>query len=467
MNILLLRRRAHCVIALCLTAASPTAFSAYTEYSATAHERHLEMEEYFEDHADMTLPESFDAWWNYRYMLGDGAVRDDLAREGITVSMKFVTDSLGNVSGGRDQGFTYTGSLGFDAEASLEKLIGFKGSDFYVSAVWRSGSSLSNKYIGNVFQTQQVFGGQNLRLYAFNLRQRFMDDQLVFRIGRIAQGDEFLSRPIYWSYVQNAFDGNPVSIFLNSPVYAYPNSTWGAFVRFKSNKDPFYIQGGVYGGRKSPPQNRNSAHGLDWSFDYEDAYFIAQGGWTPELEIGGQSGLAGNYSMGGYYVTGDHEKLLQPATVAGVPRRVRIKEGLWGLYWMVDQMVYSNGVNSKGAKTGITPWFVVSLAPDEEVNRMPFSFYGGVRFDAVIPSRRDDFLALGYVYGKFSDDLNQSQARSGIPAQNFESVIELTYMIQLNQWLTFQPDIQYIINPGAAGRYGDAVVLGFQSSVEF
>ncbi|GHB92798.1 carbohydrate porin [Cerasicoccus arenae] len=452
---------------LCLISAVSPAFAAYTQYAATAEERHDEMMTYFDDHIEPTIPDSLDTWWSYKYMLGDGYYRDDLAKEGITLSLKFVTDSMGNVSGGARQGFTYTGSMGFDMDADLERLVGIPGADFYVSAVWRSGVSLSNRYIHNVFQTQQVYGGQNLRLYAFYWRQELFEDQLEVKLGRIAQGDDFLSRPIYWSYVQNAFDGNPVSIFLNSPMYAYPNATWGAFFKYTPKQAPVYAQVGVYGGAKKPAQNRNSAHGLDWSFDYENIFIIGQAGWTPELTIGNQEGLPGNYSMGGYHVIDDHPTFLQPPTIAGLPKTVRKADGLWGMYWMVDQMVYSNGVNSSGNKTGITPWFTVSLAPDERVNKMPLSFYGGIRFDAVLPSRKDDFLALGYVYGKFSDDFRKSQVIAGLSPQNFESVVELTYMIQVNQWLTFQPDIQYIINPGAAGKFGDALVLGFQSSVQF
>lgn len=454
------------LLGLCLLAVS-SGFAAYPRYSADAEERHEEMMHFFDDHEEATVPASVANWWDYKYMLGDGAYRDDLARDGLTLSMKFVTDSLGNVTGGREQGFTYTGSLGFDAEADLERLIGLDGAEFYVSAVWRSGVSLSNRYIGNVFQTQQIYGGQNLRLYAFYWRQQAFDDQLEIKLGRIAQGDDFLSRPIQWSYVQNSIDGNPVSIFLNSPVYAYPNSTWGAFAKFTPKQTPFYVQGGVYGGAKVPPQTRNSAHGLDWSFDYENAYFIGQAGATPGLTIGEQDDLPGHYAMGGYYVTGEHQRFIQPATAAGLPRHTATDKGLWGLYWMVEQMLHQNGVNSEGKATGITPWFVASIAPNEAVNRMPYSFYGGLRWDAILPSRRDDFLAVAFVYGEFSDELALSQRLAKAPAQEFEAVAEVTYMIQVNQWLTFQPDLQYIINPGGAGLYDNALVLGFQASVEF
>ncbi|WP_309399502.1 carbohydrate porin [Cerasicoccus maritimus] len=444
-----------------LMAATSISYAA-DEFTSTAN---LQGEEtFFSEYSEPLPPESFDDWWNYQYLLGNADGRKRLSEKGLTLSLKFVTDSLGNVTGGRDQGFTYTGSMGFDVEADLEKLANIEGAKINMTTVWRSGKSLSNHYIGNVFQTQQIYGGQNLRLYCLYWRQLWLDKQIETKLGRIAQGDDFLSRPIYWSYVQNAFDGNPVSIFLNSPMYAYPNATWGGFIKYSPKESSFFIQGGLYGGAKTPNQNRNSAHGLDWSFDYDNAYFMGMFGWRPELKISGQTGLPGNYSMGGYYVTGDHQTFLPAPPPPGTSSEV---EGKWGMYWMFDQMVYSNGVNSKGDKTGITPWFVVSIAPDERVNQMPYSFYGGARWDAIIPSRKDDFLALGFVYGEFSDDFAQSQTNRGLPAQKYESVIELTYMIQVNQWFTFQPDLQYIINPGAAHQYSNAFVIGFQSSVQF
>ena len=55
----------------------------------------------------------------------------------------------------------------------------------------------------------------------------------------------------------------------------------------------------------------------------------------------------------------------------------------------------------------------------------------------------------------------------GYGPEETHAVIELTYMIQVNEWFTFQPDLQYIINPGGAHQYSDAFVLGFQSSVQF
>ena len=46
-------------------------------------------------------------------------------------------------------------------------------------------------------------------------------------------------------------------------------------------------------------------------------------------------------------------------------------------------------------------------------------------------------------------------------------VFEVNYRINLLPWFYLQPDIQGIINPGAAGKIDDALVLAMQFGVPF
>src|SRR5215831_19403843 len=57
------------------------------------------------------------------HLLGDWyGTRPWLENHGITPTLTFVTDSLGNPTGGRDQGFTGANNLGLDLLFDLEKL---------------------------------------------------------------------------------------------------------------------------------------------------------------------------------------------------------------------------------------------------------------------------------------------------------------------------------------------------------
>jgi porin len=46
-------------------------------------------------------------------------------------------------------------------------------------------------------------------------------------------------------------------------------------------------------------------------------------------------------------------------------------------------------------------------------------------------------------------------------------VVEFAHRFQLTPWSYFQPDIQYVIDPGGTGDIPDAVVIGAQMGFTF
>src|SRR5678810_902962 len=200
------------------------------------------------------------------HLLGDWyGTRTWLEERGVTPTLSFVTDSLGNPSGGKEQGFTTANNVGLDLNFDLEKLGVLEGGSFLLSMSYRFGGSLSATYIHNVFTVQQVFGGETFHLINLTYQQKLFDDRVELRLGRIAAGDDFLVSPYNYVFVQNGFDGNPVGIFFNAPgMTAYPNATWGGLVKVKPT-ERMYVMGGVYNGDVSIRANEH--HGADWSMD--------------------------------------------------------------------------------------------------------------------------------------------------------------------------------------------------------
>src|SRR5215467_15326192 len=65
------------------------------------------------------------------HLLGDWfTTRTWLEDHGITPTLTFDTDSLGNPSGGKEQGFTTANNVGFDLNFDLEKLDVVNGGSF-------------------------------------------------------------------------------------------------------------------------------------------------------------------------------------------------------------------------------------------------------------------------------------------------------------------------------------------------
>jgi porin len=392
------------------------------------------------------------------HLLGDWyGARTWLEDRGIVPTLTFVTDSLGNPSGGQEQGFTTANNVGLDLNFDLEKLCGLEGGSFLLSMSYRFGGSLSANYIHNAFTVQQVFGGETFHLINLAYLQKLLDDRVELRLGRIAAGDDFLVSPYNYVFVQNGFDGNPVGIFFNSPgMTAYPNDTWGALVKVKPTART-YIMGGVYNG--DPSIRDNSNHGADFSMD-GPLFAIAEIAYQPN-SLPGDRGLIGNYKAGFWY---DNSRFSDFNTG-------EFERGNWGFYTLFDQVLVRFGEQGSHRGFGIAGSFLMS--PDQSISQMPYFFTAALVTRGIFPSRPVDVIGLGVVYGHFSNDLQnfQRQAQQLDPnagVQSRETVVELTYRLALlKSALFFQPDLQYVFRPDGTGRIEDALVLGAQVGVNF
>jgi len=382
---------------------------------------------------------------------------------GLTPTLTFVSDVAGNVSGGKNQGVTHADYLGLDLLFDLHKIVGLEGGSFLASMSQRSGNSLSKEHVGNVFTIQQVYGGQTFHLIDLAYQQRLLDEQIEFRGGRIAAGDDFLVSVYNYLFMQNGFCGNPVGIFFNSPgMTAYPNSTWGALLKIRPTART-YVMGGIYNG---DPEIRDIDHnGADMSMN-GPLFAIGEVGYQLN-GLPGDSPWLGDYKAGGWY---DNNYFTDFETV-GYATASSTKRGNWGLYGMFDQVLVPFG--APGSNRGFGTFGTVMFSPDQYVSQMPYFLAGGVACRGIFASRPTDSAGIGVVYGGFSSDLRHSQEREQllnptISTQTYETVFEATYRFYFRKDALFvQPDFQYVLRPGGTGKIEDAVVLGLQVGFNF
>lgn len=401
-------------------------------------------------------------------MLGDWAKNPPLERLGIDPKLIWASDLLGNPVGGVHQGFREFDNLFLGIGIDLKKFMGAPNTKFYTSMSQRSGTSLTRLDIKNTFNVSQLCCGPTYRLVDLYLEQPFYDNRFNVRLGRLATGDEFLSSPLYWLFVQNAIDGNPVSIFRNAPgMSAYPRATWAIRTIAQTIPEKFYIMGGIYNG--DPTLGENSKHGADFSMR-GPLFAIGELGYRRN-QNSEATGLPGNYKAGIFHDNSLYRSFLYDvaggfAPLSGLtPRNFR---GNTGYYLLMDQMIYRE--NEAGTKQGATIFLSFIGAPDESISNMPIFLNGGIVYQGLFSRRPEDIVGLAGIYGAFSRDLRlsqilQNQKLASVGVQHYEAVIEAMYIIQATGWLKIQPDLQYIINPGGAGTIPNALVLGAQVAV--
>ena len=133
---------------------------------------------------------------------------------------------------------------------------------------------------------------------------------------------------------------------------------------------------------------------------------------------------------------------------------------------MADQMVWrqNNEPGKKGPALGV--WTRIGGAPAEH-NLVTFYADGGVSLLAPLPGRPDDVLAIGAACSKVSHHASEFSQETGGQPLSTESILEVTYNLQLAPWWQLQPDFQYYLKPSAGIHAANAAVLGLRTTITF
>lgn len=412
---------------------------------------------------------TFDEWFDAPYATGNWmGARAFLEESGIVPVFSYLGNFASNISGGMAQGSSIASSVQLGAELNLYKITGIdilKNWSLVNTWVWRFGDSLSQQYVGNAFSVQQNFGSQTLNMQSLYLSYSKAvfdgDGYFMLKFGRMAAGDNFMTKPIYWLYMSNAMNGNPNGVFRQTKFSAYPGSTWGAMFEL-SGSEGGYFKSGVY---QINSEEQEFRHGLDLSMSSASGVNLnAEAGWNINHDNSGKS--PGNLSVGlvaGWYRA---PHIDNPLASSGFNQTI---------YVQADYMVVNLGFPDRSRASvikrdnvgdsyrdlrGIVVWGVVQYNPSDNLAEMPLFLNGGVLFNAPFPSRPDDVLCFGAAYGRYSGHLPQPEKNS------YELMFELNYKVQVNRFFFIQPAVQYIINP-KGGKYSDAIVLGMQFGASF
>ena len=290
-------------------------------------------------------------------------------------------------------------------------------------------------------------------------------------------GGLFINHTFGWSTLPSAD--------LPSGGPAFPLATPG--VRIRANPvDSVAVLLGVFNGDPTRP-----GAGIPQERDPSGTAFRLNGGVFVIGEVqyalnGGDTatGLPGTYKLGGWY---DSESfadqrnasnglsLADPRVVAGSQGRNR--RGDFGLYGIVDQMVY----RPAGAKESGIGVFARAMGSPGDRNLINFYADAGVTWKGVLPGRDNDTAGLGFGLARISDTAVQRDKDTRAltdplyPIRRHESVLELTYQAQIAPWWQVQPTAQYVFNLNGGvpnplaptKRLNDAAVLGLRTGVTF
>ncbi len=352
-----------------------------------------------------------------------------------------------NVHGGNRSDSSYSGDLFIGMEFDLEKIWGWEDTKFVLSGIDRAGRSI-DEAVGGQYSVMQNVGGQNAFLYNVTLEKTFLDDTLSVKFGRMTATDDFVGSPLYTYSVNNAVDGQIRAALFDGVMSSYPFPVWGGRVKYQPC-DEFYAMLGVF---QTPTDmfDRNT-QGVDFKFESGDGVSIfTQVGWNPRFAerpahffVGMNNSLG--YDMDKFDSTGTRDKFTR-------------------LYGHADYQVFAE---SPGSDEGLVLFATLGYSPFEDVAIIPVQSTFGANYTGLFPCREKDHTVFFATYGNFSNDYADQQAGAGDARSDYELVLEVGHRFQVTPATYFQPDVQYIINPGGTGTIDNALVLGFQYGASF
>ena len=389
--------------------------------------------------------------------LGDlCGLREIIGKFGLTIGGSYTGEVLSNVSGGLPaRGTIAEGLLELDLDLDLEKAIGLKGGSMHFSVFDSHGSSLSQRYTGDLSAVSSIDAYDTFRIAEYWYEQKLFNDRLNVRIGQFLTENEF-----YYSDYANLFIcgsfGAYTFLVNNFPFApAYPMSA--PAIRFLLNLTPnIDLNVGIYSGSTLAQATNNRGFPNIRAQDgflcfYEIDYHVNREDIS--------TGLPTTYKLGAiYHSLYDGELNLNPGS-ANRPG--------YGIYLTIDQAIWKQRTTDKNVRPpGLGAFCRLGYMPDD------FAFVSryidaGLNYNGLIPGRNDDIFGIGVTHSGLSGVASRRSVRAGGPRFSSETLIEVTYTAKIFPCLTLQPDFQYIINPGATDTAPNAAVIGIRSTLTF
>jgi porin len=408
--------------------------------------------------------------------------RQKLKDLGITFSLHERSEVWANVSGGGHQGVSYNGLTIAKLDVDLNAVAGWTGAEFFTSAFDIHGHGPSRSFLDNQQLVSNIEATPSIKLYDLWLDQSLFDKKLSIRAGQEGANDELMVTTYGGLFLNSSFGfpGMPAAV-LPSGGPNYPLASPFARALFNVS-DKITLVGAAYTDDPAPlgpgdPQIRDrngTAFRLnDHTLGFGELWYSP----TPDAP----ASLPTTYKIGAWYATGQFADqridngggLLAGPTSTGVALN---HAGDWAVYGIVDQMVWQNP-GAKNKDKGIGLFLQVMGGPNNR-NLANWFVEGGMNWLAPFKHRPDDTFGLAVSYlgispaarGYGSDLVAFGRANSSYASN--ETILEATYQAPITNWLTLQPDLQYVINPNAGipNNFGNlplanAFVLGMRVTI--
>ena len=429
--------------------------------------------------------------------------KDRLADRGVTVSVEWDTDAFANPRGGLQRRAETDGLIKLSLDLDGDKLTWLPfvdDIDIHATGYYPYGTNISS-YVRDLAGVNNNAAYNSPRLYELWAQKVFVVGGVncSLRAGLLGADQEFDVNATASSFVNSSF-GAPLGLAGNAPVPVYPFTALAIRAAFSAGDERYLkatFRSGAFDGNSAAPtlgpfavgapaSPSYNQHGVDFHLNprtglifFNELAFDFLGGAASGTAEGGHGQWSfgpGHCSIGGFYATDQFKDVfqaqLQSLGALEAPAGVKKMRGDYGVYLIGEQRFYQ-------AAPGSLPdglfLFGRGLVRPSDRNFDTVSAEIGAVYRGVFRQQAElhDLLGLGLAYNRISGQVRRAAAAARqervpeVPNFEYESVLEATYVFPLTNHWQLQPDLQWVMRPGAAGLFGNALVFGLRSTLAF
>ena len=359
--------------------------------------------------------------------------KNSLAEKGILFEAAYTGEVFSNLSGGIRQKTTFLDDRDLTLTLDFDKLTGWKNTTFFIYFIGNFGGD-PTEFVGDAQGASNIEAYNTWKLYEAWVEKVFAGAFSV-RAGLYDINTEFDVKEFAGLFLNSSHGIGPdfSQAGLNGPSI-FPTTSPGMRLRVDFPRR-LYFQAAVLDG---VPGDLNNADGTHIKFGKTDGLLLVnEAGFQGDVEADGYQ----KYGLGFWKFTTAFTSIMDGSR----------KNGTFG--------VYAFGEKKLSPKTGV---FLRVGVADSRVNQFGFFTGSGVVFSGLLQPGSQDQLGLSIAYAQNGHHVIDAFRQNNLALENSETTFEATYSFFLTHWFLFQPDLQYIVNPGTNPGINNAFISNFR-----
>jgi porin len=309
----------------------------------------------------------------------------------------------------------------------------------------RGGRLLTGEIVGDSQTVSNIEAPRSTRLYQLWYEHSLLDGKLSLLLGIHDFNSEFAATEFGAFFINSSF-GISKDISGGARPGIFPLAAPAIRAKLIPNKSWEFLVG-VYNGDPGDPGLHK--HFPRLTFDGQAGALIA----VESVYHFRHETLPGTVKAGFWHNTGRFDDLMD-VDHSGNPIS---RKGNKGFYLVADKLLFA-----KDDDQGLGAFLQLGWTPDRNINEFNSYIGAGFKYKGLIPRRCGDEAGIAVAHALLSDKLV-----SGLGRDKAETTLEISYKAVVNRYIALQPDVQFVLNPGADQSLKNAVAAGLRLEISF